>query len=108
MGNEKWMAVHTILLLSSLILPIVTYYGKVNSLTTTQVETLLDCTLYLMLGFIMNQVNSDQKQVWIHEKLDTNDSKEIMPYLSRQSSINRLLLSKKSLGDACSPGLEDK
>jgi hypothetical protein len=83
MGNEKWMCLHTILLIITI--GAWNYYS-VGSLISIQINTVCNSVVYLLMGLIMNQVNYPEKMVWAHLKLDTNDKEEIMPYLNRNRS----------------------
>jgi hypothetical protein len=86
MGNEKWMCLHTILLIITLGAFI--YYAFVHfSLLSTQINVICNSVVYLLMGLIMNQVNYPEKMVWAHLKLDTNDKEEILPYL-KSSTVN--------------------
>jgi len=62
MGNEKWMAIHTGLLVLTLganIYMTVVYVKKVdNFLLSDQITLVCDTAIYLLMTFIMNQVNS--------------------------------------------------
>ena len=62
MGNEKWMAIHTgllILLLGANIYSTVVYdKGSTGFLLSAQIDLMIDTAIYVLMTFIMNQVNS--------------------------------------------------
>jgi hypothetical protein len=86
MGNEKWMCLHTILLIITLVAWIY-YIVSDYSLISVQINVVCNSVVYLLMGLIMNQVNYPEKMVWAHLKLDTNDKEDIIPYLL-SSTIN--------------------
>jgi hypothetical protein len=60
MGNEKWMCLHTILLIITLVAWIFYSFGfsvNGNYLLSTQINVVCNSTVYILMGLIMNQVN---------------------------------------------------
>jgi len=51
------------------------------------------------MGGIMNQVNTPQKTVWAHQKLETTDKAEIIPYLRTSVDVNETLDDLLNSGD---------
>ena len=87
MGNEKWMCLHTILLIITLGAWIFYSIFSGYFLLSTQINVVCNSVVYLLMGLIMNQVNYPEKMVWAHLKLDTNDKEDILPYL-KSSTVN--------------------
>lgn len=72
LGNEKWMCVHTSLLiitLGSYLFYTIKTVQKKDYLFTTGVDASCNIAGNLLLAYIMNQVNSPQKMVWANVKL---------------------------------------
>ena len=57
MGNEKWMCLHTILLIITLGAWI--YYASIAffNLLSVQINVVCNCIVPVLMGLIMNQVN---------------------------------------------------
>jgi len=82
MGNEKWMAIHITLLFLTLGASIFESVNGRYNLVSFEISMVCETVIYLLLSFIMNQVNYPQKLVWAHLKLVTDNADDIMPYLS--------------------------
>jgi uncharacterized PurR-regulated membrane protein YhhQ (DUF165 family) len=66
MGNERWMAVHLILLtmvLGSYIWGIFT-----SNYTSAKINMIIDTLVFILMAFIMDQVNGPQNIVWANKK----------------------------------------
>jgi hypothetical protein len=90
MGNEKWMGVHLVLLTLVLGSYIYTIYFA-NGFTAWKIYAVFDCIVYILMGFIMDQVNGTQYTVWANRKFVGRNKEEVAEHiLHDRESINNL------------------
>jgi hypothetical protein len=75
MGNEKWMAVHLVLL--TMVLGSYIWLFFANGNIAYMVYDVIDCIIYLLMAFIMDQVNSPQYTVWANRKFVGKNKEEV-------------------------------
>jgi hypothetical protein len=68
MGNEKWMAAHSILLTMLLGSYLYAKLFPTASLTPYKALAAIDVCVYFLMAFIMDQVNGPQYTVWANRK----------------------------------------
>jgi hypothetical protein len=88
MGNEKWMGVHLVLL--TLFLGSYIWEKSVpGSYTVWKIYITIDTLVYLLMAFIMDQVNGPQYTVWANRKFVGKNQEEVAEHiLHDRSSIN--------------------
>jgi hypothetical protein len=79
MGNEKWMAVHFVLL--TLVLGSYIWLFFVNSYTAYKIYSLINTFVYLLMAFIMDQCNDPQYTVWANRKFVGRNKEEVEQYI---------------------------
>ena len=67
MGNERWMAAHSVLLFLTLGSYIWVKFFT-NSFTARKILNVINTIVYLLMAFIMDQVNGPQYTVWANRK----------------------------------------
>jgi hypothetical protein len=89
MGNEKWMAVHFVLLTMNLSSYIwVKFFA--TTYTANKIYALINTLVYLLMAFIMDQVNGPQYTVWANRKFVGRNKEEVAEHIlhDRESIIN--------------------
>ena len=88
MGNEKWMAVHLILLTLVLGSYIWSYFA--TTYTASKIYIVIDTLVYLLMALIMDQVNGPQYTVWANRKFVGRNKEEVAEHIlhDRESIIN--------------------
>jgi hypothetical protein len=88
MGNEKWMAAH----LGLLTMVLGSYIWRTffsNSYTSATIYSVIDTLIYLLMAFIMDQVNGPQYTVWANRKFVGRNKEEVAQHiLLDRSTIN--------------------
>jgi hypothetical protein len=88
MGNERWMAVHLVLLILVLGSYIWVYFFA-TSYTAYKIYSVIDTLVYLLMALIMDQVNGPQYIVWANKKFVGKDTRAVSDYiLNDRGSIN--------------------
>jgi hypothetical protein len=89
MGNEKWMAAHTVLLTGVLGSYIWAHYFALNY-TAYKIYGVVNTLCYILMAFIMDQVNGPQYIVWANKKFVGRDTREVSVYIlhDKGSTIN--------------------
>jgi hypothetical protein len=88
MGNEKWMGVHFVLLTIMLGSYIWVFFLS-GSYTSYKIYHVIDCIVYLLMAFIMDQVNGPQYTVWANRKFVGRNKEEVAEHILRdRSTIN--------------------
>jgi hypothetical protein len=88
-GNEKWMGLHFILLTLVLGSYIWVFFFTNNS-TAHKIYNVIDCIVYLLMAFIMDQVNGPQYTVWANRKFVGRNKEEVAEHIlhDRSTIIN--------------------
>jgi magnesium-transporting ATPase (P-type) len=89
MGNEKWMAAHLVLL--TLVLGSFIYSNYTTTYTAWKIYDVIDTLVYLLMAYIMDQVNGPQYTVWANRKFVGRNKEEVAQHiLHDRESINDL------------------
>jgi hypothetical protein len=67
MGNEKYMAAHLVLLTMVLVSYIYAFFFA-DTWVSFKIYAVIDTSVYLLMAFIMDQVNGPQHTVWANVK----------------------------------------
>ena len=90
MGNEKWMAVHLVLLTLVLGSYIWAYFFA-TTYTAYKIYAVIDTLVYILMALIMDQVNGPQYTVWANRKFVGRNKEEVAEHILRdRESINDL------------------
>jgi hypothetical protein len=86
MGNEKWMAVHSVLLVLMLGSYIWYTFFFGTSYISYKTYAVTNTIVYLLMAFIMDQVNRPQYTVWANKKFVGKNKDEVAEYILHNSS----------------------
>ena len=85
MGNEKWMAVHSLLIF--LLFGSQTYAILSKQEIGFKIVIAINCVIILLMAYIMDKVNRPQYTVWANRKFVGRNTQEVSEYIGN-STVN--------------------
>ena len=88
LGNEKWMAVHFVLL--TLVLGSYIWVFFATTYTASKISAVIDTLVCILMALIMDQVNGPQYTVWANRKFVGRNKEEVAQHIlhDRSTIIN--------------------